>query len=123
MDCPNCKIKMFNAEIYIDPQTIQKVFFCPKCKVDILGEKETGYMEIEDEYYVDIKFESTEINAKKISIVRKLNRSTSILKLKNKLARQKNIRLGAYNRMVAESIYQQALALNLNATIVESNNY
>ncbi len=97
-------MKMFYGTRYIDLQTIQKVIFCPKCKLEILGEKEEGYMEVEYEYCVDIHFESTEVSAKKISNIRKLDRSTSIPELKTKLSKQKDIRLGTYSRMQAEYI-------------------
>lgn len=43
---------MFDGERYIEPQIIQRLLFCPKCKFEISGEKESGYIEIEYEYCV-----------------------------------------------------------------------
>jgi CRISPR/Cas system-associated exonuclease Cas4 (RecB family) len=86
MNCPNCNITLVTALQKVTVSTVQELSFCPKCNYERLGEITEGFMEIEENKRLLLK--STEINAKQISWLRKLNSDLSNMsskELKNKL--------------------------------------
>ena len=99
---------------------MQKLLFCPKCSYEQLGKTIRGSIEIENDYVVEIKFNKNVTIADRILLIRKIDKRSSISKLKTILSNKDAFCLHAEHKIKADRIYKQAIALGLKAKIINA---
>ena len=121
MQCSVCNLEMIQGTRPFRDLLIQELWFCPKCKLEILDKVVAGSIEVEALYSVEIEFGNQGASLRDLFKLRKIFLG-SITEMKQKLLGQSQLSFGKYTKFQVDEICTQAISLGWSVKAIPCTN-